>query len=121
MEMKGTHLIPAPRDVVWAALNDPEYTAHILDTNATERQRILDGVAAMGLGTMDSVTNFIPVDVGRDAGPVVKGLRDRRVRVAGFGYEAAGNYIRVSTGTAEDTDAFLAALREVLEEVPAAP
>ena len=24
MEMNGSHLIPAPRDTVWAALNDPE-------------------------------------------------------------------------------------------------
>ncbi len=104
-----------------AALEDPEYTAHILDTNATERQRIIDGVAEMGLGSMASVTNFIPVDVRRDAGAVVEALRERRVRVAGFGYEAAGNFIRVSTGTAEDTDAFLTALRVVLTEVPETP
>ena len=24
MEMKGTHIIPAPRETVWAALNDPD-------------------------------------------------------------------------------------------------
>ena len=99
-----------------AALDDPDYTQMILETNAGERTRIIAGVRAMGLDAMDSVTNFIPIDVKRAAGPVVKGLRDRRVRVAGFGYEANGTFIRASTGLPADTDALLDGLTEILAE-----
>ena len=101
-----------------AALEDPEHAEMILETNARELARITEGVSAMGLATMASVTNFIPIDVRRPAGPVIQGLRDRRVRVAGFGYEASGHFIRVSTGTPEDTDAFLTALEQVLDSMP---
>ena len=100
-----------------AALDDTDYTRKILDANAVERTRIMDGLAALGLAPMRSVTNFIGVDVGKPAGAVVSAMRERGVRIATFGYAAAGNCIRVSTGTAEDTDVFLSALAEVLKEL----
>ena len=78
----------------------------------------MSGLRELGLRPMNSVTNFIGVNVERESGAVVKGLRDRQVRVATFGYAASGTLIRVSTGTAEDTDRFLAALADVMAEVP---
>ena len=97
-----------------AALDDPEYTQMILTTTARERERLQCGLEAMGLTVMPSVTNFLGVDLGRESGPIIKALRDRRIRVAGFGYEAAGNYLRISTGFPEDSEAFLQALNVLL-------
>ncbi len=97
-----------------AALDDPDYTQMILRTTAIERERLTTGMRALGLSPMDSVTNFIGVDAGMDAGYVVRAMRERGIRIATFGYEAAGTCIRVSTGLPEDTDAFLGALKEVL-------
>ena len=97
-----------------AALDDPDYTQMILTSTARERERLQSGLQAMGLTVMPSVTNFIGVDLGREARPIIKALRDRRVRVASFGYEAAGNYLRVSTGFPEDSDAFLQTLNAIL-------
>jgi len=103
-----------------AALEDPDYTQMILDTTATERTRMVAGLRALGFAPMPSVTNFVGVDVGYDAGAVVSAMRARKVRIAAFGYECAAQCIRVSTGTAKDTDAFLCALPEVLAELASA-
>lgn len=99
---------------VMAALDDREYTKRILDTNAVERERLSDALRAMGLVVLPSVTNFIGVDVGRNAGEVVAAMRERSVRISTFGYEATGSFVRISTGRAEDTDACVKALKEVL-------
>jgi len=97
-----------------AALDDPGYTRMILERNAEESTRIKRGLERMGFDVMDSVTNFISFDAKQPAAGLVQALRARRVRVATWGYEAHGTYLRVSTGTPEDTGAFLAALEDVL-------
>ena len=102
---------------VLAALDDVDYTQMILSTNAIERDCIAQGLRQLGFSPMPSVTNFIGVDVGKPAAAVVQAMRQRRVRVATFGYASAGTCIRVSTGTAEDTDAFLATLPEALASI----
>ena len=102
---------------VLAALDDADYTQMILSTNAIERDRITQGLKQLEFSPMPSVTNFIGVDVGKPAAEVVQAMRQRRVRVATFGYASAGTCIRVSTGTAEDTDAFLATLPEALASI----
>ena len=97
-----------------AALEDRDYTQFILEENTREMNRIKKGCRDLGLSYMDSVTNFISIDVGLDNNLVVKAMRDKGVRVSTPGYEATGTYIRVSTGLPEDTNAFLAALAEIL-------
>ena len=97
-----------------AALDDPGYTRMILERNAEESTRIKQGLKRMGLDVMDSVTNFISFDAKRPAGELVHQLRARRIRVATWGYEAHGTWMRVSTGLPEDTDALLAALEDIL-------
>ena len=96
-----------------AALDDPSYAQMILDQNAIERDRIIHGLRSLGYETMDSATNFISFDARRPADELVRELRERGVRVATWGYQAAASYVRVSTGLPEDTDAFLRALREL--------
>lgn len=97
-----------------AALDDPAYTRMILDQTKLERDRIIAGLRAMGLDPLPSITNFVSADIGRPAQPVVEALREHRVRIATWGYGPDHPFIRVSTGLAEDTDAFLEALRTVL-------
>lgn len=97
-----------------AALNDPDYTRFILDANATERTRIMDGIRDIGFEPMNSVTNFVSVNVGRPGTEVVKAMRERGIRIATVGEGDFTNFIRVTMGTAEDTAVFLTTLRDVL-------
>ncbi len=97
-----------------AALNEPEYTQFILDSCATERQRIIEGFRALGFNPMESVTNFVSADIGKPGTDVVKKMRERGIRISTLGESEFDNYIRVSMGVPEDTDAFLTALDEIL-------
>ena len=99
---------------VMAALDDSEYTKFILDENEREMNLIKSRCQEMGLRYMDSVTNFISIDVGLPNGEVVKTMRDRGIRISTPGYESNGTFIRVSTGRSDDTTVFLTALKEVL-------
>jgi len=97
-----------------AAWNEPEYTQFILDKNAEERARVVQGLRDMGYEPMNSVTNFVSCDIGCPATEVVTAMRERRVRISTVGGDDFGNYIRLSMGIPEDTDVFLKELKEVL-------
>jgi histidinol-phosphate aminotransferase len=102
---------------VLAALEDTYYTDMILSSNAVERERITQGLQALGFSPMPSVTNFVGVDVGKPAVKVVAAMRERGVRIATFGFESADTCIRASTGSSDDTDMFLRALPEALDAI----
>jgi histidinol-phosphate aminotransferase len=97
-----------------AAWHDPEYTQFILDKNAEERDRIIAGLQDMGYEPMPSVTNFVSCDIGRPGAEVVTAMRERGLRIATVGGNDFTNFIRVSMGIPEDTDAFLENLMAVL-------
>ena len=98
-----------------AAWNDPEYKNFILDKNAIERERIIKGLEEMGYHPMQSVTNFVSCDIKRPAIDIVKAMRERGIRISTVGENDFENYIRLSMGTSEDTDAFLHNLSEILD------
>jgi histidinol-phosphate aminotransferase len=98
-----------------AAWNEPEYTQFILDKNAEERARVVQGLRDMGYEPMASVTNFVSCNIGRPAAEIVTAMRARSVRISTVGGDEFENYIRLSMGTPEDTDAFLQELKEVLQ------
>ena len=97
-----------------AALDDPDYTRFLLDRNAEQRARLAEGMRALQLAPLPSVTNFVSVRLPRDGAEVAAEMRARGIRIATWGEPGYEDYIRVSIGLPEDTEAFLAALREIL-------
>jgi len=67
--------------------------------------------------TIPSQANFVMIDVGSDVQPVIAALRQRNVLV-GRKFPSLPNWLRVSMGTPEEMQQFVAALRAV---VPAKP
>jgi len=93
-----------------AALADEAYLKFILDSTARERRRLIEGFVKLGYKPLPSVTNFVSVDLGTNAWPVIDALLLHGVAAREWrdpGYET---YLRVTVGTAEDTDAVLTAL-----------
>ena len=64
-----------------AALDDPDYSRMIVESAATERRRIMDGLRAMGCKPLPSVTNFVLADVGRPGVEVVAEMRAREANI----------------------------------------
>jgi histidinol-phosphate aminotransferase len=100
------------------ALDDPDYSRFIVEDTARERARIIQGFKDLGCKPMDSVTNFVSADVGRPNGlsgaEVVAAMRAKGIRIARWSYPDYANFIRVSMGSSEDTDAFLETLAGLL-------
>jgi histidinol-phosphate aminotransferase len=102
-----------------ASLRRPDLVRERVRANAEERQKLHQACDALGLEHTPSEGNFIFVDVRRDAKAVASALLRRGVMVRSGEVHDAPTSIRVTVGSPEENDAFLAALREVLAEVPA--
>jgi histidinol-phosphate aminotransferase len=99
--------LPAPAlAAALASLAEPEAVAARVALNAAERARLTDGVRAAGPPVADSAANFIWLPVGNDAEALTAHLAAAGIAVRCF----AGEGVRITTGTPEDTDAVLGAL-----------
>jgi histidinol-phosphate aminotransferase len=99
-----------------AALGAQDEIAIRVETNLAERLVLADGLERLGMPPAASQANFVWFDLPEDAveADVVKGLADRKVLVrAGtpLGREGA---LRVTVGTADENQRFLAALGELV-------
>ncbi len=98
-----------------AALDDMEFVARSYAENLKGLRQLGEGVGALGLEAIPSYGNFLTVRVGK-AADIYKRLLKRGVivrPVAGYGLP---EHLRVSVGTAEENDRFLAALAASLKE-----
>jgi histidinol-phosphate aminotransferase len=95
-----------------AALNDDDHVEQTISLNQEARAYLETEVEKMGLAFIPSETNFMMIDVGRHAGPVVTNLANLGYQVStGWGMP---EHIRVSTGTMEEMKGFITALKDVL-------
>jgi histidinol-phosphate aminotransferase len=74
-----------------------------------------EALAERGLDSTDSQANFSWISLrDRDEAAVMRGLGERGVIVRGGAALGDGGHLRVTYGTREENDRFLAALDEVL-------
>jgi histidinol-phosphate aminotransferase len=79
-----------------------------------ERDRLTTGLRERGVEVSDSQANFVWLPTGEATAELAAGLEERAVITRPF----AGDGIRVTVGTPEEDDVFLAALDEVRAAVP---
>ena len=98
-----------------AALSDPAHTSMILDKTAQERARLTAGLEAAGCPVLPSATNFIAARLPGPAADVVRALREEAdILTQAIPYPGFEDWIRISIGNAEDTDAVLSRLPALL-------
>ncbi len=98
-----------------AALEDERHLRRVVRLNRRERRSLKETLRDLGLSCLPSETNFLLVDVGRDGAQLYDMLLRKGVitrPMGGYGYP---NHLRVTVGTREENQAFLQALRTVLE------
>jgi histidinol-phosphate aminotransferase len=100
-----------------AALDDTEHLARSLELIRAGRKQIYDGLGRLGLKYVPSVTNFVLVELGRDARPVAQELLSLGVIVRPMAWMGFPQAIRVSVGTAEENEKFLAAIGKMFGAV----
>lgn len=92
-----------------AALGDADHMAHTKAVTDEGRARLQGAFAEMGLPFVPSYANFVLVDVG-DAAAVFKALLAQGIIVRAMGSYKLPGWIRVSIGTRQENERFLAAL-----------
>jgi len=98
-----------------ASLVDQAYVEASRRRNLAVREECCDALRARGLHVIPSQANFFMVDIGREVKPVIAELRDRGVEVGRL-FPALPTHLRVTVGTREEMQAFLAALAGVVPQ-----
>lgn len=98
-----------------AALKDQTFVDQCRARNREGMELIRQGIQRLGLDAYPSEANFLLVRLHRPAGPVFEGLLRRGVIVRSGDALGIPETLRVTVGSREQNERFLAALAEVLE------
>lgn len=93
-----------------AALGDAAHLAKAITWNASERAWLTGELASRGYRVLPSQTNFVLVDLERDAAPFERHLFERGVIVRPMGGYGLGESVRISVGTRAENQRLLDAL-----------
>jgi histidinol-phosphate aminotransferase len=100
-----------------AALSDTEHMQRSREHANASRAFFVREIEALGLHVVPGETNFVAVDVGDDTA-VAEGLRERGFTVTPLSAWGVPGSIRVSFGTSEQNERFIAALKDTLTQQP---
>jgi histidinol-phosphate aminotransferase len=109
------HLSSFTQAVARTALAHADELLGTVEAVKDQRDRMVDELPALGVSVVPSDANFVLFGGFSDQRAVWKGLVDRGVLVRDL---SLPGWLRVTAGLSSETDAFLAALRAVLEETP---
>lgn len=93
-----------------AALMDKEHVARSKAWNLAEREWLTQKLRERGFRVLPSQTNFVLIDFASDATPIEKQLFDSGVIARPMGGYGLPEFLRISIGTREENERFLAAL-----------
>ncbi|MDQ3907892.1 MAG: aminotransferase class I/II-fold pyridoxal phosphate-dependent enzyme, partial [Acidobacteriota bacterium] len=96
-----------------ASLRDPAQVEQGRRRNSEVKKWVCSELGAMGLNYIPSEANFLMVDLRREVRPLIASMRERGVEVGRF-FPALPTHMRVTVGTRAEMEAFVPALRQVL-------
>lgn len=101
-----------------ASLEDEEYFQTNLKKVMDTRERTKKALEEMGFEVKESCTNFLFAAHGKvPAKEIFEALKEKEIYVRYFNKEKINNYLRITIGTDEQMDTFLAAVKEIVCEV----
>lgn len=111
------NLTAASQAAALASLDDPDHLADGVRQVVAGHRRMVAHLRELGVPLTAGTGNFVTVELGQDAQPVVDAYAARGIGVRGLAPYGMDEQIRVSVGTPDEVDTFLAASDEVLAEV----
>jgi histidinol-phosphate aminotransferase len=96
----------------FASLADKDYVAASRARMNATRRWLATQLTQDGRSFIPSEANFMMIDMGTDVKPIIEEFRARNILV-GRRFASMSNYLRVTIGTQPETEAFMAALREI--------
>jgi histidinol-phosphate aminotransferase len=101
-----------------AALRDEDHLDRTVRGTLDGRARLAAGLREVGVPFTDGLGNFLTVELGTDANPIVAAYGERGIGVRSLPPYGMLEQVRVTVGTPEEVDAFLEASAAVLAGVP---
>ena len=102
----------------YAALCDNEYYMQNCRTVMENRAYTTEALRALGFEVLDSLTNFVFAKTDRMGGEALYlELKRRGILVRHFAKEGITEYNRITIGTKEQMEAFVATVKTILEEL----
>lgn len=99
------------------ALLDEEYFADNCKKIIRNREKMTKALVSMGFAATDSKTNFIFAKHSKLGGEkIYLALKEKGVLVRYFKKPRIDEYVRITVGSDEETDALISAMKEVIEE-----
>ena len=95
-----------------AAVDDSDHIHRVVANNAAQARVLADEISALGYRVVPTSANFLYFDAGEDASDFADRLRSEGVSVRPLRAWGAANCVRVSIGTPEQNQFFLAAVRK---------
>jgi histidinol-phosphate aminotransferase len=104
-----------------AAIADQDYARQSWDHVRQERARLTEELTTLGLTVVPSHANFVLAEVpdGR-AGAMYQSLKAMGILIRYFNAPGLDRYIRITIGTAQENNALLCGIRELLAREKAA-
>ena len=102
-----------------ASLKDPDLVPRGRARNKDARDYLLTEMKRRSYAVLPSDTNFAMIDIQRPVEPVIKAFREQGIAV-GRRFPALPQHLRVSIGTAEEMEKFVAAVDKILPAARAA-
>lgn len=97
-----------------ASLEDEAHLAATLGAVARERERLSDGLRGLGLAPLPSAANFVSVRAPMPALETMALLQERGILVRDWRDPEHLNELRITVGRAEDTDAVVSAIKDII-------
>ncbi|UVI33129.1 histidinol-phosphate transaminase [Paenibacillus spongiae] len=99
-----------------AALYDTEHVRLTLEANNRGKLQLYQGFQELGLSCVESMSNFVLVDIGPDAKRVYETLLARGIIVRFGGIWNLPHYLRISVGTREENAALLKEIASIMNQ-----
>jgi histidinol-phosphate aminotransferase len=99
-----------------AALDDQEHSRHTIDNNRKGADFLMNRLSEMGYRPIPTFANFIFFETGEDAAALSKRMQGEGVIVRPLGPWGIPTAIRVTIGTPEQNEMFIAALARATEK-----
>lgn len=99
------------------AIGDEAYLAETVTLNKAGMQQLTQAFTEMELPWIESVGNFVSVDVRQDAAPINTALLNKGVIVRPVANYEMPQHLRISIGTVSENTTFIAALKSILSNV----
>ena len=114
-EMRSTYSISLPAQAAAAAaLDDKDHVQKSVTANASGAEWLINELSDLGFHPVFTWANFLYCDIGQDADEFSQHMAAQGVLIRALGPWAAPNSIRVSIGTPEQNQAFVAAFGKVI-------